>query len=104
MNIKLGMRFPSYQVLNQMDSRPWHFQEWMKSDGRFRILLFAGDYRKQLQKDRVKGFCDALQKPDSFLRRVTGSKRKIDSMIEILTCHSAPKEGSRLSGVTSSIR
>jgi phenol 2-monooxygenase len=91
-NIKLGMRFPSYQVLNQLDSRPWHFQEWMKSDGRFRILLFAGDYRKQLQKDRVKDFCDALQKPNSFLMRVTGSRRRIDSVIEILTCHSAPRK------------
>lgn len=90
-NIKLGMRFPSFKIMNQIDSRPWHFQEWIKADGRFRILLFAGDYRKPEQRDRVKAFCDALQKPNSFLRRVTGS-RPIDAVIEILTCHSAPRK------------
>jgi len=90
-NIILGMRFPSFKVLNQMDSRPWHFQERIKADGRFRILLFAGNYKNQAQKARVKAFCDALEKPNSFLKRVTGSRR-IDAIIEILTCHSAPRK------------
>lgn len=90
-NIKLGMRFPSFKIMNQMDSRPWHFQELIKADGRFRILLFAGDYRKQVQRERVKAFCDALETPDSFLRRVTGS-RPIDAVIEILACHCSPRK------------
>ncbi|RAL59685.1 hypothetical protein DID88_000318 [Monilinia fructigena] len=33
-NIKIGMRMPSFKVLNQSDARPWHFQERLKSDGR----------------------------------------------------------------------
>jgi phenol 2-monooxygenase len=90
-NIQLGMRFPSYKVLNQSDARPWHFQERIKSDGRFRIVLFAGDMRKTEQKEMVRKFCDALSSPSSFLYRVTPQGTNIDSVIEILTLHSAPR-------------
>jgi len=42
-NCKPGMRFPSYQVLAQSDARPWHMHHKMPSDGRFRLVVFAGD-------------------------------------------------------------
>ncbi|KAF2424502.1 phenol hydroxylase [Tothia fuscella] len=90
-NIKLGMRFPSYQVLNQADARPWPFQEWMKSDGRFRVILFAGNYRNKQQRERVQKFCQDLEAKGSFLRRVTPGNSSIDSVIEIFTLHSAPR-------------
>jgi phenol 2-monooxygenase len=90
-NVKVGMRFPSFKVLNQADARPWHFQEWMKSDGRFRIVLFAGNMKDGKQRDRVNRFCQALEKESSFLRRVTGTGKPIDSVVEILTVHSAPR-------------
>jgi phenol 2-monooxygenase len=90
-NVKLGMRFPSYKVINQADARPWHFQEWMKSDGRFRIVLFAGDVRKSEQKARVQKFCDSLSSSSSFLHRITPESAKVDSVIEIFTLHSAPR-------------
>jgi phenol 2-monooxygenase len=90
-NVKVGMRFPSFKVLNQADARPWHFQEWMKSDGRFRIVLFAGNVRDARQKGRVQDFCQALAKESSFLHRVTPADASIDSIIEILTLHSTPR-------------
>ena len=90
-NIKLGMRFPSYQVLNQSDARPWHFGEFLKSDGRFRIILFAGNLKDEQQWQRVQTFGEELAKPDSFLHRFTLSKKPIDSVIELLTIHSAPR-------------
>ncbi|KAI9815565.1 MAG: hypothetical protein M1827_002699 [Pycnora praestabilis] len=90
-NIKLGMRFPSFKVLNQSDARPWHFQERLKSDGRFRIIVFAGDVSSKEQMRRVQTLGQALAAPTSFLRRLTPSSKKIDSVIEILTVHSAPR-------------
>ena len=42
-NIKLRMRFPSAQVLNQADARPWQFSRSLISNGRWRIILFAGN-------------------------------------------------------------
>jgi phenol 2-monooxygenase len=89
--IKLGMRFPNFQVLNQSDARPWPLQQWLKSDGRFRIMLFAGNFKSETQRKRVETFCAALTEKSSFLQRVTPAGAPIDSVIEILTVHSAPR-------------
>lgn len=90
-HVSLGMRFPSFQVLNQSDARPWPFQTFLKSDGRFRIILFAGNVLSPPQQTRIKDFCTALEKHDSFLHRVTPKDAPIDSVIEILTLHSSPR-------------
>jgi phenol 2-monooxygenase len=45
-NVKIGMRMPSFKVSNHSDARPWHFQERLKSDGRWRLVVFAGDISK----------------------------------------------------------
>jgi hypothetical protein len=83
-NIKLGMRFPSEQVLNQSDARPWQFQQKLKSDGRFRIVVFAGQVVEAGQQARLFAFCDAL----------TASKvlaKHIHTNIEILTIHASKR-------------
>ncbi|KAF2091685.1 phenol hydroxylase [Saccharata proteae CBS 121410] len=90
-NIRLGMRFPSFKVLNQSDARPWHFQERLLSDGRFRIILFAGNVSSATQKERVDSFCATLDAPKSFIRRITPPTAKIDSVVDILTLHSAKR-------------
>ncbi len=90
-NIKMGMRFPSFQVLNQSDARPWQFQQFLTSNGRFRIILFAGNILKDAQMKRVQQFGMSLAAPDSFLQRFTPPAQKIDSVIEVLTLHSAPR-------------
>ena len=89
--IKVGMRFPSFQVLNQSDARPWQFGHFLKSDGRFRIIVFAGNLKDKKQWQRLQSFGDLLAKPDSFIRRHTPSTRPIDSVIEVLMIHSAPR-------------
>jgi len=90
-NIKLGMRMPSFQVLNQADARPWQFQEMLKSDGRWRIVVFAGNIKKSIQEARIKRLGASLAASRSFIHRFTPSNKRIDSVIEILTIHSAPR-------------
>lgn len=90
-NIKMGMRFPSFQVLNQSDARPWQFQQFLTSDGRFRIVVFAGNILDAAQMKRVQEFGSSLDSPKSFLHRFTPTGKKIDSVIEVLTVHSAPR-------------
>lgn len=90
-NIKLGMRMPSFKVLNQSDARPWHFQEVLRSNGKWRIVIFAGDLSKKEQMDRYKKLGEALASPTSFLHRFTPAGKPIDSVIEILTIHSGPR-------------
>jgi phenol 2-monooxygenase len=83
-NIQLGMRFPSFKVLNQSDARPWHLQERLKSDGHFRLILFAGNILSPDQKSRVDGFCDRLS-GSGFL------KPHLYTHIDVLTVHSAKR-------------
>ena len=91
-NIKLGMRFPSFQVLNQSDARPWQFGQFLKSDGRFRIIILAGNLKDEKQWKRLQGFGELLAKPDSVIHRYTPSAKPIDSVIEILVIHSALRQ------------
>ncbi|KAL9075034.1 MAG: hypothetical protein Q9157_004169 [Trypethelium eluteriae] len=87
-HVELGKRFPSFQVLNQVDSRPWNFAQWLQSDGRFRIVLFAGAMTSAAQRERVGAFCHQLE---NILKRFTPEGRPIDSVIEVLTIHSAKR-------------
>ena len=91
-NIKVGMRMPSFKVLNQADARPWHFQELLKSNGRWRIVVFAGDIRDSKQKAKVDKLGERLGAEDSFLARYTPERQKYDSVIEVLTVHSSPRQ------------
>lgn len=84
--LAIGMRFNSFKVLNQADARPWHFQERLKADGRFRVVLFAGNVLDAAQKARVDAFCAKLDAPGGPLRRLEGS-----SPIEVLAIHSAKR-------------
>jgi phenol 2-monooxygenase len=89
--IVIGMRFPGLQIIRQADASVWSFLHWLKSDGRFRIILFAGNIKEAGQKERIETFCDNLEKEGSFLKRVTPPTARIDSVIEILTLHSSPR-------------
>lgn len=91
--IPVGMRFNSFQVLNQSDARPWQFQKRLPADGRFRVVLFAGDVHHAQQKERVEAFCAKLDAPSSFLHRVVGNDGRdgLHSVVEILTLHSAKR-------------
>ncbi|MBE3050189.1 hypothetical protein IMZ48_48370, partial [Candidatus Bathyarchaeota archaeon] len=94
--IPVGMRFNSFKVLNQACARPWHFQEKLKADGRFRVVLFAGKILDHAQKERVNKFAAALDAQNSFLRRATPEGAKIDSVIEVLTIHSSKRTETEL--------
>jgi phenol 2-monooxygenase len=96
--IKLGMRMPSFKVLNQSDARPWHFQELLRSTGQWRIVVFAGDVSNKTQMDRVQKLGEALSSLESFISRFTPRGKSINSVIEILTVHSAPRTSVELHG------
>ncbi|KAF1344306.1 FAD binding domain protein [Delphinella strobiligena] len=94
--IKVGMRMPSHKVLNQADARPWHLQELLKSNGRWRLVIFAGDLTSAANFARIKKLGDSLSTEDSFLRKFTPADKPIDSVIEVLTVHSGSRCGVEL--------
>lgn len=89
--IPVGMRFPSFQVLNQSGARPHQFQEFLRSDGRYRVVLFAGDIRDPGQRARIDAWCRQTEASGSWLKKCTHASDTIDSVIEILTIHSSPR-------------
>lgn len=94
--MKIGMRMPSFKVLNQSDARPWHLQELLKSDGRWRLIIFAGDLTSATNLARIKKLGLSLSSDESFLRKFTPKDKPIDSVIEVLTVHSGPRYGVEL--------
>jgi phenol 2-monooxygenase (NADPH) len=89
--VKLGARFPSHQVLNQADAWPTQLGVMLKSDGRWRVIVFAGDITDTVQARCVQQLGQALAASSSFLRRFTPPGKPIDSVIEVLTFHNAPR-------------
>ena len=90
-NIEVGKRIPSFQVLSQADARPWQLADWLKSDGRFRVIVFAGNLKDEKQWQRVQAFAEALENPRSFLQRFTPPDKPAYSVIDLLVIHSAPR-------------
>ncbi|ERF71784.1 hypothetical protein EPUS_01699 [Endocarpon pusillum Z07020] len=89
-DIKIGMRMPSFQVLNQADARPSQFQELLKSNGRWRVVVFAGDLRDPEQWARFTSLGEALAQPSTLFSRCN-ARAGPNSVIEVLTIHSAPR-------------
>ncbi|GIZ49869.1 hypothetical protein CKM354_001288700 [Cercospora kikuchii] len=89
--LELGKRIPSVKVLNQADARPWHLQELLPSNGRWRVILFPGDIQTPAQRTKLDAFGAAINDKSSFLRRFTPPGSRYDSVFEVLTIHSADR-------------
>ncbi|KAJ5320637.1 hypothetical protein N7508_000920 [Penicillium antarcticum] len=90
--IVVGKRMPSVKVLNQSDARPWHLQELLKSNGRWRIIVFPGQLATRTNMQRMQELGAKLGAQDSFIRRYTPLEQSFDSVIEILTVHAGSRK------------
>lgn len=89
--VDIGKRMPSLKVLNHANARPWHLQELLKSNGRWRVIVFPGRLTEPVNMQRLQTLGKRLDGPDSFVRRYTPPGQSIDSVIEILTVHAGPR-------------
>ena len=90
--LNVGMRIPSFKVLNQADARPWHFQELLKSNGTWRVIVFAGNLGTPKQTEKLATIGKGLGGSNSFVRRFTPKGNKVDSVFEILAVHSGRRQ------------
>lgn len=51
--VRVGMRFPSAQVIRFCDAKPVQLQSCLRSDGRWRVIVFGGDITKSICKHRL---------------------------------------------------
>ncbi|KAK1240405.1 hypothetical protein MKX07_004433 [Trichoderma sp. CBMAI-0711] len=89
--ITVGMRIPSHKVLNQADARPWHLQELLPSNGRWRIIVFAGNVNNSEQQGKLEGLAQEFGNQNAFLRAYTPESAKHDEVFELLLIHNAPR-------------
>lgn len=87
-NVVVGRRLASHQVLNQADARPTPMADVLPSNGRWRILVFAGDLRKPEQMSVLRANAEHILQ---LILNHTPQGQAIDEVIEVLTVHSAPR-------------
>lgn len=89
-----GERIPPSKLRQLADASLKWTMNIMESDGPFRLVVLAGDIREQEQKKRVDALGHSLSDSDksrsSVLTRYASIPDRMDSMIDVLTIHSAP--------------
>ncbi|PLN78147.1 2-polyprenyl-6-methoxyphenol hydroxylase [Aspergillus taichungensis] len=96
-HLEPGERLPLVKICNQADGASEWTSRILKSDGRFRILVLAGDMQVESQKQRVVALSQYLDSPCSVLQRFTPKGHNLDSVIEVLTIHSLSVDDIELS-------
>lgn len=81
-DLVVGMRFPSAQVVRFCDSRAVQLVTALAADGRWRIVVFAGDIRVPVNAIRLDKLAKFLASPSGPVTRFTAPNSDIDSFIE----------------------
>ncbi|KAF3393385.1 3-hydroxybenzoate 4-monooxygenase [Talaromyces pinophilus] len=86
--LTVGMRFPSTQVVRLCDARAMQMVRAFPADGRWRIVVFAGDISTPACSERLNNLADFLSSDASPVSRFTPSIADRDAIIEpILVLH-----------------
>ncbi|KAB8228781.1 putative phenol 2-monooxygenase [Aspergillus alliaceus] len=81
-NIVTGMRLPSSKVVRFCDSKPVQLMTALKSDGRWRVMAFAGDISQPKNKPRLDALGNYLSSNEGPLHRFRPKDADMDSVIE----------------------
>lgn len=80
-SMTVGMRFPSSQVVKFCDAKPMQLARALAADGRWRIVIFAGDISDTNASKMLDNLGAFLDSEDGPIRRVTPSDRDIDNFV-----------------------
>ncbi|MCJ1285678.1 hypothetical protein MMC26_005019 [Xylographa opegraphella] len=83
-NLTVGMRFPSVQVVRFCDAFTMQLVKALPSDGRWRIVVFAGDIRQAAAARKLNELGDALFSDGGLVQRYLPPGAEIDSFIEAI--------------------
>jgi phenol 2-monooxygenase len=92
-----GERVRPVKLRNQADGAPLWTTRSLESDGRFRVLVLAGDIRNPIQKQRIETLSRALAGQSgtniSPLGRYLGIPGRFESPVDVFTVHASPWKG-----------
>lgn len=89
--VRIGMRFPSCQVLCHSDATPMQLGDALKSDGRWRLLVFAGDISQPKTMAKLHELGDNLLNEGSFLCHLLK-----ESILEPILVYASPRRNVEL--------
>ncbi|KAJ5188266.1 Monooxygenase FAD-binding [Penicillium cf. griseofulvum] len=92
-----GERVRPVKLRNQADGAPLWTTRSLESDGRFRVLVLAGDIRNPIQKQRIETLSRTLAghsgSNSSPLGRYLGIPGRFESPVDVFTVHASPWKG-----------
>lgn len=88
-HLKLGGRFPIHPLTDQSTGIPHPSLRLLKTNGRFRLVLFAGDVSRPAQLARVNALGAALAAPNGLLTRHNPAPPQTP-LIDVLLVYAAP--------------
>ena len=68
------------------------FPGLLKSNGRWRLVVFPGNLGDSNMRTPYEKLGEALGAPNSFIRRYTPPGKPFDSLIEVLTVHTGSRK------------
>ncbi|BEJ11446.1 hypothetical protein CspHIS471_0108680 [Cutaneotrichosporon sp. HIS471] len=91
-NCLVGTRFKSHPVVRHSEGLWMHFGDRLVTDGRFRIILFAGKATDAAQMARIQKFGQYLDSANSVVSRFTPKGDDRNSRIDVITIHSCHRD------------
>lgn len=88
----VGRRIPSQTVEKHANGEPHDFGKSFPSDGRYRIVIFAGDISRPEQLRRVERLSQVLELPETFLQHSNGRAIFPQDVFETLVLHTASRD------------
>jgi len=80
----VGQRLPSAQVVRMSDSKPFPLLKLLRSDGRWRMLVFAGEVDDPTTLPSLKRLGEELSSTRGLLSKFTPAGMPADSILETL--------------------
>ncbi|KAL4995878.1 FAD binding domain-containing protein [Aspergillus recurvatus] len=100
-NIVVGMRLSSSQVVRHCDSKPVQLMSALKSDGRWRVMVFPGNISKPQNKARLDAVGAYLVSSESPLQTYRLQDGDCDSLIEPILVGHGPRHAVELDQIPS---
>ncbi|KAJ7173006.1 FAD binding domain-containing protein [Mycena crocata] len=91
-NVIIGSHFESQMVVCYADAHATQLADRLVSDGRWRLIVFAGNMANPNQFKRFNDLCDQLMNSDaSPIKRYTPPDTDLNFVIEVLALTSSPR-------------
>lgn len=90
--LTIGRRIPDADVINQADGGMTSIHELLRSNGKWRLLVFPGDLKGVSTAQRFAQLGLALQSASSPLQTYVSSDMDDSSVMEVITVHRSSRE------------